>query len=157
MIKTTIALSLVLSFSNVDIEPNHSPIKIEHLNYTDESGLEQILTISKQYLGTPYVWGGSTPKGFDCSGFVQHVYNELGIELPRNSRAMYLVGTHVNKNELKVGDLVFFKYGGRLGHVGIYIGHGKMIHSANQGVKVDSFEESTYWKTRYVGAKRITN
>ena len=90
-----------------------------------------------RYIGLPYVWGGSTPSGFDCSGLVMYSYAQVGVSLPRTTYAMWNAGQHVSQADLQVGDLVFF-YG--LGHVGLYIGNGQYIHSPHTGdvVKISS-------------------
>ena len=110
--------------------------------------------IAMQYLGIPYVWGGSSPGGFDCSGFVMYVFGQMGVSLPHNAAAQYAYGVYVPKDQLEPGDLVFFD---GLGHVGIYIGGGQFIHSPHTGdvVKISSLYDSWYAAT-YVGAKRIT-
>jgi cell wall-associated NlpC family hydrolase len=112
---------------------------------------DQIAQIANGYIGVPYVWGGTTPKGFDCSGFVQYVFASKGIDLPRTSSQMFSSGTAVK--ELKTGDLVFFA-NGSISHVGIYLGNGNFISATNHGVKVETLWGG-YWGGRYVGAKRI--
>ncbi|MDD9272228.1 C40 family peptidase [Paenibacillus sp. GCM10023248] len=114
---------------------------------------EQIIQTANAYMGVPYVWGGTTPNGFDCSGFVRFVYQAKGIELPRTSAEMHSeAGTQVT--DLKVGDLVFFA-SKTVNHVGIYLGNGRFISAtSSRGVAVDSLS-SSYWKARYVGAKRV--
>lgn len=114
---------------------------------------EQIIQTANAYMGVPYVWGGTTPRGFDCSGFVRFVFKAKGIELPRTSVALYSeAGTKVT--DLKVGDLVFFA-SKTVNHVGIYLGNDRFISAtSSRGVAVDSLS-SSYWKVRYVGAKRV--
>jgi cell wall-associated NlpC family hydrolase len=110
--------------------------------------------VAMQYLGTPYVWGGASPGGFDCSGFVMYVYSQLGVSLPHNAAMQYnTVGTYVPRDQLEPGDLVFFD---GLGHVGMYIGGGQFIHAPHTGdvVKISSLGDSWYAST-YVGAKRV--
>ena len=115
-----------------------------------------IIATAKQYIGVPYVWGGSTPSGFDCSGFVQYVFKAHGVTLPRTSKEQYSVGTYVSKANLKAGDLVFFETEGNgVSHLGIYIGNNQFIHaSTSKGVIISSMS-NTYWAPRYYGAKRI--
>ncbi len=115
-----------------------------------------IIATAKKYIGVPYVWGGSTPSGFDCSGYVQYVFKAHGISLPRTSKEQYGVGTYVSKANLKAGDLVFFNTeGSGVSHLGIYIGNNQFIHaSSSKGVIISSMS-NTYWAPRYYGAKRI--
>lgn len=115
---------------------------------------QDIIATAKQYIGAPYLWGGTTPSGFDCSGFVQYVFAQHGVTLPRTSSQQYQMGTAVGKPELATGDLVFFGTSG-VSHLGIYIGDGQFIHSSSsQGVTVSSLSNS-YWSARYIGAKRV--
>lgn len=107
-------------------------------------------------IGTPYVSGGTTTKGFDCSGFTRYVYAKLGITLPHQSGSQFKMGTAVDKDELIAGDLVFFNTTGKgVSHVGVYVGDGKFAHaSSSKGVTISKLSES-YYVNRYVGAKRI--
>ena len=93
----------------------------------------QAVAIAERYLGVPYVWGGASPSGFDCSGLVMYVYGQLGVSLPHNAAAQYDSLPHVSESDLEPGDLVFFD---GLGHVGIYIGGGYMIHAPHTGTVV---------------------
>jgi peptidoglycan DL-endopeptidase CwlO len=93
----------------------------------------QAVAIAERYLGVPYVWGGASPSGFDCSGLVMYVYAQLGVSLPHNAAAQYDMLPHVPTSDLEPGDLVFF-YG--LGHVGIYVGGGTFIHAPHTGTVV---------------------
>ena len=120
---------------------------------------QQVCDTAVKYLGTPYVYGGSSPKGFDCSGFTSYVYKECGVTLNRTSRDQFSNGVAVSKDELKPGDLVFFSRVGSvnsINHVGLYVGNGKMIHSPETGkvVSYASINEGYYLRT-YVGARRI--
>ena len=107
-----------------------------------------VVGIAERYLGTPYVWGGASPSGFDCSGLTMYVYAQVGVSLPHSSYAQYGMGVPVSQSNLQPGDLVFF-YG--LGHVGIYIGGGQYIHAPHTGdvVKISTIGAG------YVGARRI--
>ena len=112
-----------------------------------------VVGIAMQYLGVPYVWGGASPSGFDCSGFVQYVYAQVGVSLPHHAADQWNYGTPISQDQLEPGDLVFFD---GLGHVGIYIGGGQFIHAPHTGdvVKISSLSDSWYAAT-YVGARRI--
>lgn len=116
-----------------------------------------ILDHAKSLKGVKYRYGGTTTKGFDCSGFVQYVFKKASVQLPRTTSAMYRVGQAVSKGVLKAGDLVFFKTSGHsaVSHVGIYIGGNQFIHSSSsKGVSIAAMNDS-YWGKRYVGAKRV--
>ncbi|MHB8074161.1 C40 family peptidase [Desulfosporosinus fructosivorans] len=115
-----------------------------------------IIATGKQYIGVKYLYGGTTPSGFDCSGFVQYVFAKNGINLPRVSRDQYKVGTSVSFSNLKPGDLVFFSLAknGVVDHVGIYVGNGQFINaSSSKGVTI--YTLGTYWKSAYLGARSI--
>lgn len=118
-------------------------------------GAQSILSYASQFLGTPYVWGGTSPSGFDCSGFTQYVFHHAGINLSRTSQSQYNQGTAVSRSNLQPGDLVFFTtYGSGATHVGIYAGNNTMIDSSNGGVTYENMNNS-YWSPRYLGARRI--
>ena len=112
-----------------------------------------VVGIAMQYLGVPYVWGGASPSGFDCSGFTMYAYAQVGVSLPHNAAMQYSYGSAVSRENLAPGDLVFFN---GLGHVGLYIGGGQFIHAPHTGdvVKISSLSESWYAST-YVGARRL--
>ena len=101
------------------------------------SGHSSAVAIAQRYLGVPYVWGGASPSGFDCSGLVMYVYAQLGISLPHSAAMQYGYGTHVSRDQLAPGDLVFFGYSAAgIHHVGIYAGGGSMIHAPHTGAVV---------------------
>ena len=122
-----------------------------------ESPGQKIVDTAMQYLGTPYVWGGSSPKGFDCSGFVNYVYKECGYSINRTAASIYENGSYVDKAELQVGDAVCFSsYSNAIGHVGIYIGDGQFIHaSSGSGSVIISDLSESYYTNRYVGARHL--
>lgn len=125
-----------------------------------------LIATAHKYIGVPYVFGAKPypqSKVFDCSSYVQYVYGKYGVQLPRASRKQATVGQPVSRTNLRKGDLLFFNLPGRyksnniVGHVGIYIGNGKMIHSSNKpkdGVQVTSINK-TYWKENYLSARRV--
>ena len=127
---------------------------------TDNVTGSQIVAKAKQYLGVPYKYGGSSPSGFDCSGFVYYVYRSLGINISRTQATMYGQGRPISKSELQPGDLVFFQntYKAGISHVGIYVGDGKFIHSPHSG-EVVSYANlySDYYTSHYYGAARYTD
>jgi cell wall-associated NlpC family hydrolase len=118
-----------------------------------ERKTKRVVRIAKRYLGVSYRWGGSSPRsGFDCSGLVRYVYGRVGIRLPRVAASQFHRGHRVRASNLHPGDLVFFN---RLGHVGMYVGRGKMIHAPNprSTVRIESLRG--YWGGVFVGARRL--
>jgi len=111
-----------------------------------------VVGIAMQYLGIPYVYGGSSPSGFDCSGFIMYVFSQVGVSLPHNAAAQYGYGTPVDRSQLQPGDLVFFN---GLGHAGIYVGGGSFIHSPHTGDVVKISSMSGWYSSTYVGARRL--
>jgi len=111
------------------------------------------ISTAKQFLGRPYVWGGSNPtSGFDCSGLVQWSYKQAGVSLPRTASQQYLATQRISAGEARVGDLVFFSYGSGVAHVGIYLGNNTMIDAQNNGVVIESLD---WWNQYLVGFGRI--
>lgn len=115
-----------------------------------------LIQTAKQYIGVPYKFGGVTPQGFDCSGYVQFVFAKHGAQLPRTADVQYRTGKAIHRRQLIPGDLVFFTtYAPGASHNGIYIGKDQFIHaSSSKGVMISRLDES-YWKPRYLGARRV--
>lgn len=122
---------------------------------------QKLLEDAKYFKGGKYVWGGTTPEGFDCSGYVQYLYKKHNINLPRTAWAQSKKGQFVEKENLQKGDLLFFltdkKRGIPITHVGIYIGNGNFIHAASKdkGIIISPLTHGKYAKT-YVSARRVT-
>jgi len=111
-----------------------------------------VVGIAEQYLGVPYVWGGASPAGFDCSGFTMYVYAQVGVSLPHNAAAQYGYGSPVSRGDLAPGDLVFFD---GLGHVGLYVGNNTFIHAPHTGDVVKFSTLTGWYASTYVGARRL--
>jgi cell wall-associated NlpC family hydrolase len=111
-----------------------------------------VVGIAMRYLGVPYVWGGSTPRGFDCSGLVMYAFGQMGISVPHSSYAQYTMGTAVSMSQLQAGDLVFFA---GASHVGIYIGGGQFIHAPHTGDVVKISSLSGWYASTFAGGRRL--
>ncbi len=132
------------------LAPNNKPI-------LDKAKVPSLLATAKSYIGVPYVFGGTTPKGFDCSGFLQYVFARHGMNIPRLADDQYHLGTRTKSvSQLVPGDLVFFTtYTSGVSHCGIYLGSNQFIHtSSSRGVRIDKLTDD-YWSPRYVGGKHI--
>lgn len=123
----------------------------------DRAKGQRIVDIAKQYIGVPYVYGGMSPSGFDCSGFTKYCYSQAGVSLNRTAAEQTYNGVYVNKADLVPGDLVFFVTNGyNISHVGIYVGGGMMIHSPKPGKRVELVDiNSGYYANTYSTARRI--
>jgi len=135
---------------------HHEMSKFASHLFARTSKIAKNLTSSAlRFLGTPYVFGGTSTSGFDCSGYVQHVFAMMGISIPRTADAQYYAA-HRAVGGPRVGDLVFFQtYEPGPSHVGIYLGGGRFVHaSSSHGVMVSHLSDS-YWSARYIGVKRV--
>lgn len=122
-----------------------------------KSAGQKLADYALTYVGCPYVYGGTSPSGFDCSGFMQYVARNNGITINRTATAQLQNGEYVERSNLQPGDLIFFGYGSSASHVGMYIGDGKFVHAQNSstGVVITSLSQ-TYYDSRYLTARRIT-
>ncbi len=134
--------------------PQRWSLTTERLDDVAPSGLRNVI---ENYLDTPYRFGGTGQNGIDCSAFVQKVFLELDIALPRSAREQYWYGEEIDPTELNSGDLLFFRtYAKYPSHVGIYLGDGKMVHaSARSHRVVTSNIDQPYYRKRFIGAKRF--
>jgi len=160
----------VLDLRNVNttmwsIDTNLDARKVEHGFTMQFGGLPNphayprayaLETRALRFLGTPFVWGGATPSGFDCSGFVQHVFASIGVLLPRTADYQFAASPHIS-GTLRAGDLVFFQtYAPGASHVGIYLGEGEFVHSSRPFVHISRLTDP-YYAARFIGATRPLN
>ena len=113
---------------------------------------ERAARIALSEIGVPYVWGGESPRGFDCSGLVRFAYGQVGISLPHNSYALYGTGRAVSRANLEPGDILFFS---GLGHVGMYVGNGRMVHAPQTGQSVEVVSLASGYGASFVAARRV--
>src|SRR5262245_2417210 len=130
-------------------------IRVQHAPWLDVGQIPPVgvraVAYARRFLGVPYRWGGSGPGGFDCSGLVRYVYKRFGLDLPHSSYADFNLGRRVGRWALKPGDLVFFS---GLGHVGLYVGHGRFIHAPHSGSHVQ-ISKLRDWAGSFDGARRV--
>jgi len=108
--------------------------------------------LATRYLGAPYVWAGSSPSGFDCSGLVMYAFSQVGVAIPHNAAQQFRLGAPVERERLIPGDIVFFN---QLRHNGIYLGDGRFVHATRPGgVKIARLDDG-WFRTRWVGARRL--
>lgn len=143
-ISGTVSTPIATNVSNAT-----SPVMV---TYASTSKVNALITEAKKYIGVPYVWAGSSPSGFDCSGYLNYVYAKAGISIPRTVASIWDATKPVSSP--RVGDLVFFEtYKAGPSHAGIYLGNNKFIHAgSSRGVEISDMN-NTYWKPRYLGAK----
>jgi cell wall-associated NlpC family hydrolase len=136
--------------------------KVQKLPANDPQ-VDAIINYAKRFLGVPYRYGGTTPSGFDCSGFINYIFGNFGFDLVRTSYGLAELGTTVKLSEIQPGDLMFFKGSNvnstTVGHVALVVEVTpdaiKFIHSANTGVRIDNFKTSQYYIQRYIKTKRL--
>jgi cell wall-associated NlpC family hydrolase len=120
---------------------------------------DRVADLAQEYAGSPYRWGGVSPAGFDCTGFVKWVFSNFGLELPHTEAGQLASGSRVSADELEPGDVVAFEntYRRGLSHVGIYLGEGRFVHAVDEfhGVKISQLWDA-YWSSRLVGGSRLT-
>lgn len=144
----------------IEMEPpvsNASPLAPNNKPILEKGKVSALIATAKQYIGVPYQFGGTTPKGFDCSGFLQYVFSKHGLSIPRLADEQYNLGLRTTSiSQLVPGDLVFFTtYTEGVSHCGIYLGDGQFIHaSSSRGIRIDKLSDE-YWSPRYVGGKHI--
>jgi peptidoglycan DL-endopeptidase LytE len=131
--------------------PAPAPTPVEETGFN----VDALIAEAKKHIGVPYVWGGNTPSGFDCSGFLKYVYNTQGVTIPRTVETIWNAAKPISS--LEKGDLVFFTtYAPGASHAGIYLGDNKFIQAGSStGVTISDMNNS-YWKARYIGFKAIT-
>ncbi len=165
LLETVDASWFKISYNGVVGFVSSSYVRTERIlgNTTSRSGVRTssqdnaaLIEFAKKYLGLPYRYGGSTPAGFDCSGFVQYVFSNFGVRLSRTTYTQVYEGVYIPKESLQMGDLVFFGSSGNVNHVGIYISDGNFIHSSNTGdvVKISSLNTG-YYANSYYTARRV--
>ena len=161
-------LFLIVSFKQMiaqseDLINDSSAISSKGIDAIIEQKSDAIIKYAKQFMGVPYVWGGMSPSGFDCSGFINYVFRGFGFRLTRTSYGLAELGTTVTLKKLQPGDLMFFK--GRnlntkvVGHVALVVdttdGIIQFIHAARTGIRIDTFNNHSYYVPRYIKSKRL--
>jgi murein DD-endopeptidase len=147
-------LGSVVTIGACSLEP---PVQEQQpVNTANLSPKHRAVAIAERMIGTPYRYGGNTPRGFDCSGLVYYAYSHAGYPIARDSRGQYAQTIPIDPRDLRPGDLLFFNIDGKGGHVGIYVGNGQFIHAPSSGKRVSyaSMHEE-YWRDHFVKAGRL--
>jgi cell wall-associated NlpC family hydrolase len=158
LVKWKKVVEAIILFTFLTVVPGCSSVSPSYTKPAETNATgAQIATISKSLLGTPYRFGGDTPKGFDCSGLIHYVYKQAGIEVPRSSQLLYLQAKKIPLDKLQSGDLLFFKISGKtVSHVAIYLNNERFIHAPSSGKSVSTARlDSRYWSIRLAGAGRF--
>jgi cell wall-associated NlpC family hydrolase len=156
--RVVVSIALLLAFSlaapAVAATPPVPDERTRNLSEPAPTSGERVARIAVKAVGVPYRWGGESPEtGFDCSGLVRWAYGRIGIELPHNSYALYSVGRSVPRARMEPGDVLFFE---GLGHVGLYLGRGRMVHAPQTGREVEVVRlGATNYGSRLIGARRM--
>jgi peptidoglycan DL-endopeptidase LytE len=157
-VRYDVSVSSIKSWNGLSSDTIYVGQKLS-INGTSNGGTEtpssNVVDIAKKYVGTPYAWGGTSPSGFDCSGFIYYVFNQAGQSIARtNTEGYYSKSSFVSSP--KAGDLVFFEntYKSGISHMGIYVGNGEFIHASDSGVVISKLS-NTYWNPKFVGYKRF--
>lgn len=149
------------SSDDTDYNDDYGDNKSDSSSFTDTSrnALAKFVEVAKSYMGTPYVWGGNTRSGIDCSGLIHTAALESGLgNLPRTAKTLCGIASRIDKSDLSSGDLVFFSSGGSVSHVAIYIGNNQILHAVSEGSKtgvITSKLSQKYWKDHYYSSGRI--
>jgi peptidoglycan DL-endopeptidase LytE len=156
-VRYDVSVSEIMSWNNLSSSTIYvgQKLSINGTSGGSETPSSNVVDIAKKYVGTPYAWGGTSPSGFDCSGFIYYVFNQAGQSIARtNTEGYYSKSSFVSSP--KPGDLVFFEntYKAGISHMGIYVGNGEFIHASDSGVVVSKLS-NTYWNPKFVGYKRF--
>tara|TARA_B100000963_G_scaffold116573_1_gene101546 strand:+ start:361 stop:867 length:507 start_codon:yes stop_codon:yes gene_type:complete len=150
-----------VSIAQAQIQNENDSLALREQMLSDKA--DAIISYAKKFMGVPYVWGGMSPSGFDCSGFINYVFRGFGFSLTRTSYGLAELGKTVKLSELRPGDLMFFKGRNmnttRVGHVALVVdttnGTIQFIHAARTGIRIDTFNNSSYYVPRYIKSKRM--
>ncbi|WGG45426.1 peptidoglycan endopeptidase [Rossellomorea sp. DA94] len=157
-VRYDVSVSSIKSWNGLSSDTIYVGQKLS-INGTSDGGTQApsstVVDIAKKYVGTPYAWGGTSPSGFDCSGFIYYVFNQAGQSIARTNTEGYYSKSYFTSSP-KAGDLVFFEntYKAGISHMGIYLGNGEFIHASDSGVVVSKLS-NTYWNPKFVGYKRF--
>ncbi len=156
----TVLLTACAGKAPVPLGPTKSPVPQTgkpDVSHPDLATGLAIVRIARKMLGSPYHYGGSTPRGFDCSGLVSYAHRQAGIQVPRSSAEQYREAREVSLHDLQPGDLLFFRLQPpKVSHVGIYDRNGRFIHAPSSGKKVSyAFLATPYWREHLIGAGRF--